>query len=95
MKVHLTVYGMPLQKRIGKIRKKKNIMLIVGGEKVPPDVYQMADMNIAVTNQPHSEVASLALFLHEYFRGRELDKRFPGANIRAVPQEKGKLVKKR
>ena len=34
---------------------------VVGAEKVPPEVYQAADFNVAVGNQPHSEVAALAI----------------------------------
>ena len=71
--VHSTMYGIPLQKRIAKIRKSKNMMFIIGGEKVPSDVYQLADMNIAIANQQHSEIAALAIFMHEYFKGKELD----------------------
>ncbi|RLI96876.1 MAG: tRNA (cytidine(56)-2'-O)-methyltransferase [Candidatus Aenigmatarchaeota archaeon] len=92
--VHLTVYGMPFQEKMAEIRRKKDIMLIVGGEKVPPDVYEKSDYNLAVTSQPHSEIASLALFLHEYFQGKELGKRFPSPRLKVVPQAKGKMVKK-
>ncbi|MBI2583098.1 MAG: tRNA (cytidine(56)-2'-O)-methyltransferase [Candidatus Aenigmarchaeota archaeon] len=90
--VHLTMYGMPVQKVIRRIRKKKNILVIIGGEKVPPQVYQEADFNIAVTGQPHSEVAALAIFLHEYFRGKELGKKFRGAKLKIKPQSRGKKV---
>lgn len=94
LKAHLTVYGIPFQKKISELRKKKDIMLIVGGEKVQPGVYRMADMNLAVSSQPHSEVAALALFLHEYSRGRKLNRSFSGARLRVVPQERGKKVKR-
>ena len=86
--VHMTMYGMPLQSVVKKIAKKK-ILVVVGGEKVPPEVYQLSDYNIAVTNQPHSEIAALAVFLHEYFQGKE--KKFRG-KLRIVPQERGKKV---
>jgi len=95
IKVHLTVYGMPFQDKMAEIRKRckgRNLMVIVGGEKVRPEVYQAADWNVAVTSQPHSEVAALALFLHEMFEGRELGKDFKGAKLRVVPQERGKKV---
>jgi tRNA (cytidine56-2'-O)-methyltransferase len=93
--VHLTMYGMRLQERIGEARKKGKLLVIVGAEKVPAEVYGLADLNIAVTSQPHSEVAALAVFLHEYFGGRELGKRFPGARIAISPSEKGKSVRKK
>lgn len=89
--VHLSMYGEPIQSKIKSIRKKTNILLAIGGEKVPPEIYALADANIAVTNQPHSEVAALAVFLHEYFSGKELEKKFKG-KIRVIPQERGKKV---
>lgn len=89
--VHLTAYGMPLQKKINKIKKGKNILVIVGSEKVPGEVYSMADYNIAVTNQPHSEIAALSIFLYSYL-GKSLDKKFSKPKIRIIPQEKGKKV---
>ena len=64
---------------------------MIGGEKVPGEVYGLADYNIAVTNQPHSEVAALAVFLHEYFSGKELDKKFRG-RLKIVPQAAGKKI---
>lgn len=97
IKVHLTVYGLPFQDKISEIRKAvkdkgQKMMIIVGGEKVTPEVYQTADYNLQVTGQPHSEIASLALFLHAFFKGKELDKKFPKASLRIVPQEKGKKI---
>lgn len=88
--VHLTVYGMPLQQKIAALRKKKNILAVIGGEKMPPDVYELADYNVSVTSQPHSEVAALAVFLHECSRGKE--KKFTKVKLRIVPQEIGKKV---
>src|SRR3989338_11618874 len=32
--VHLTMYGMPLQKQVTKIRKSKNLLVVIGAEKV-------------------------------------------------------------
>ncbi len=90
--VHLTMYGIPIQERIKRIRREKDLLVIVGGEKVPGEVYRVSDWNIAVTNQPHSEVAALAIFLHEYFQGKELEMEFPGCKKKIVPQEKGKKV---
>jgi len=90
--IHLTMYGLPFHKNMRKIPKNKNILIIVGGEKVPREVYRMVDMNIAVTNQPHSEIAALALFLDKHFKGKELDKKFRKAKLKIVPQERGKKI---
>ena len=45
-----------------------------------------------MTNQPHSEVAGLAVFLDRLFEGRELDREWADAAHRVVPKETGKLV---
>lgn len=88
--VHLTMYGLPIQNKIDEIKESKNILVIVGSEKVPSEVSQLADFNIAVTNQPHSEVASLAVFLDKLLDGKELEKKFKNAKIKIIPQERGK-----
>lgn len=93
--VHLTMYGMPLAGKMPAIRKAKDVLVIIGGEKVPTEVYHSVDHNVAVGNQPHSEVAALAVFLHEYFGGSELSSDFPRGKMRVVPQEKGKMTEMR
>jgi tRNA (cytidine56-2'-O)-methyltransferase len=91
--VHLTMYGIPIQNKINEIRKcKKDLLVIVGGEKVPIEVYQLADWNIAITNQPHSEVSSLCYFLDYFFDRKELSKEFKNAKIKIIPSERGKKV---
>jgi tRNA (cytidine56-2'-O)-methyltransferase len=89
--VHLTMYGLPLEEEIPAIRTHNNILVVVGAEKVPREVYEMADYNLSVTNQPHSEVAALALFLDRYFQGIQFQKEFRG-NLRITPSKKDKLI---
>jgi tRNA (cytidine56-2'-O)-methyltransferase len=89
--VHLTMYGEELNKSIGKINKKKNILIIVGAEKVPPYFYINSDINISVGNQPHSEVAALAIFLDRYTNSRWLNKKFNG-KVEIIPYDNGKKV---
>ena len=89
--VHLTMYGLPLQQVISPIRDDpSDKLVVVGGAKVPGEVYGLADWNVAVTSQPHSEVSALAVFLHGFFEGRELDLVFEGARLRISPRERGK-----
>ena len=64
--------------------------MVVGAEKVPGEMYGLADYNVAVTGQPHSEIASLALFLDRLYEGTEFNREFPGAKIRIVPSRAGK-----
>lgn len=92
--VHLSVYGLPVQNKIKEIQTFSDLLIIVGGSKVPPEVYNLSDFNISVTNQPHSELAALAIFLDRYYDGKELDKKFDNFKSVIIPQEKGKLVKK-
>ncbi len=88
--IHLTMYGMPVQEKIEAIKKSTDLLLIIGGEKVPPDIYEKSDYNISITNQPHSEIAALAVMLDYYHEGSELDKEYPNASKRIKPSERGK-----
>lgn len=69
-----------------------DVIVVIGGEKVPAEVYQLANFNISVGNQPHSEVAALAVFLDRLNRGEELHKQFPEHRLRIIPQERGKKM---
>ena len=94
-KVHLTMYGIPVDKKISEIKrvtKGKNLLVIVGAEKVPREVYDESDYNISVTTQPHSEIAALAIFLDRYYGGKELSFEFKGGKLKINPTEKGKEV---
>jgi tRNA (cytidine56-2'-O)-methyltransferase len=93
--VHLTMYGLPVQEVEGEIREahaEAPLLVVVGAEKVSFDVYEKADYNVGVTNQPHSEVAGLAVFLDRLFEGRELDREWTDAESRVVPMATGKKV---
>lgn len=89
--VHLTMYGQPFQKIVPQVRGK-NVLVVVGSEKVPKEVYYLCRHNLSVTTQPHSEIAALALFLHEFFEGRELNAAFSKALLRITPNPRGKTV---
>ena len=92
---HLTMYGVNVDVAMKSLRKKRNtnnILVIIGSEKVPREAYELADYNISVGNQPHSEIAALAIFLDRIFRGKELTKEFADGRLRIVPSGKGKVV---
>jgi len=94
--VHLTMYGMPLREAVGEIRSSmSNKVVVVGGAKVPRKAYDLADWNVAVTSQPHSEISALSVFLHELFEGEELSKQFPDGELEIIPQAKGKKVRRK
>jgi len=94
--VHLTMYGLPVQNVQDDIRTAFEtgtpLLVVVGAGKVPFEVYEAADHNVAVTNQPHSEVASLAVFLDRLYEGQELDREWENAQQVVVPQVEGKRV---
>lgn len=89
-KVHLTMYGLPIDEVLPRI-PKDDLLIVVGAEKVPRDVYEMVDFNVAVGNQPHSEVAALAVFLDRLLGGRPLQAEAT-APIRIRPNARGKSV---
>ena len=68
-----------------------NILVVVGAEKVPAEMYDLADWNVAVGSQPHSEVAALAVFLDHLMEGQELNKDFDGG-LKIIPSPRGKQV---
>jgi len=96
--VHLTAYGENIQTSdvMQRIRMTgKDVLVIVGSQKVPAAFFaeSVSDFNVAVGNQPHSECASLAVFLDRFFEGQELSKDFvDNAKMKIVPQVRGKRV---
>jgi len=95
--VHLTVYGENVETSdvLSRIKESgKNILVLVGCQKVPGEFFSNAvsDFNVAIGNQPHSECASLAVFLDRLFRGEELARSLSGGRMKVVPQLRGKRV---
>jgi tRNA (cytidine56-2'-O)-methyltransferase len=90
-RVHLTMYGMALEDAVLRIPKAAPLLIVVGASKVPASVYRLADFNVSVGNQPHSEVAALALFLDRWFQGKELKRDF-GGPVKILPSQRGKSV---
>jgi tRNA (cytidine56-2'-O)-methyltransferase len=91
--VHLTMYGIDANEVLAEIRSiDADLLVIVGGPKVPGEIYGLVDWNISVTNQPHSEVSALAVFLHMLNQGKEHELRFQGARITVIPSSRGKNV---
>lgn len=92
--IHLTMYGVNLPDAIPEIAADA-LMIVVGAEKVPPELYGLADWNIAVGNQPHSEVAALAITIDRLQAawGKDaLRTKFSGG-LEIIPHRAGKEVK--
>jgi tRNA (cytidine56-2'-O)-methyltransferase len=93
--IHLTMYGENINTAIKKIKGNK-FLVIIGSKKVEKKVYDLADYNIAIGNQPHSEIAALAIFLDRIFKGKELTIKPKNQKIIIKGNIKGKkIVKKR
>lgn len=91
--VHLTMYGLNLSDVQAQLKQdKRDIMVIIGAEKVPPEVYELADYNVAVGNQPHSEVAALAILLERISDVDILSRTFEGGELVIEPCGHGKNV---
>lgn len=95
--VHLTAYGENIETSdvLQRIEASgKDIMVVVGSQKVPKEFFLKAvsDFNVAIGNQPHSECASLAVFLDRFFKGKELAGTFEKAKIYIIPQKRGKKI---
>lgn len=93
--LHLTMYGMNFPDVANEITID-NLMIVVGAEKVPAEIYELADWNVGVGNQPHSEVAALAVVLDrlQAASGNEpLKAKFADGELEIVPMRLGKEVK--
>ena len=95
LKVHLTMYGERINEKIDGVKEEfseEDLLVVVGAEKVPRWVYTHVDYNISVGNQPHSEIAALAVFMDRIQDG-EIKEDFEGADIEVEPSEDRKLTK--
>lgn len=90
--IHLTMYGESWREVTGEIPKDKPAVIVVGGTKVPAEVFSIADHNVSVGNQPHSEVSALGVFMESWLGPVEESSKFAGGQIEVVPSERGKKV---
>ncbi len=91
--VHLTMYGHDFSESVAEVTADgRDVLVVVGAEKVPGDLYRMADWNVAVGNQPHSEVAALALMLDRLGGGAWEAATFEDAEVRVLPSRQGKRM---
>ena len=91
--VHLTMYGQRIEEAQREIRREQDVLIVVGAEKVPREIYDLADYNVGVGSQPHSEIGALAVLLDRIQDGAQFDRPFPGGQKRIIPTKDGKNVK--
>ena len=90
--VHLSMYGRSIPDVQGELRRERDLLVVVGAKKVPRDIYGMADYNVGIGSQPHSEISALAVLLDRVQQGRQFEADFAGARMRIIPAERGKNV---
>lgn len=90
--IHLTMYGENINEIESELMKEKNLLVVVGAEKVPREIYEYADYNVAIGSQPHSEISGLAILLDRIQEGNQFNKFFSNAKRRIIPTKKGKNV---
>ena len=92
--IHLTMYGINIDDDdlIVNLQKESDVLVVIGAEKAPREIYELADYNIAIGNQPHSEIAALAIFLDRVLKGKELKRDFKGGKFKIIPMTKGKRL---
>jgi len=90
--VHLTMYGENINDIQPQLKKEKDLLIVVGAEKVPRDIYEHADFNVSIGSQPHSEVSGLAILLDRIQEGKQFNKTFSNAKRKIIPTKKGKNV---
>ena len=90
--VHLSMYGQNINIVQEKLRKEQNMLIVVGAEKVPREIYELADYNVGVGSQPHSEISALAILLDRIQEGKQFEKDFTDAKRKIIPTKNGKNV---
>ncbi len=90
--VHLTMYGEDINDIESRLEKEKDLLIVIGAEKVPREIFDLADYNVAIGNQPHSEISALAVLLDRILKGKKFSTSFDEAQRKIIPTKQGKNV---
>ena len=90
--IHLTMYGEDINEIQKNIQEEKDVLIVVGAEKVPREAYDKADYNVSIGNQPHSEISALAILLDRIQNGVQFEKKFDNSKRVIIPSNNGKNV---
>ena len=90
--VHLTMYGENINDVESALSKEEKILIVIGAEKVPREIYDISDYNVAIGNQPHSEISALAVVLDRIQKGKQFSSKFENPSREIIPTKKGKNV---
>ncbi len=90
--IHLTMYGENINDIQKDIQEEKDVLIVVGAEKVPREIYEKADYNVSIGNQPHSEISALAILLDRIQNGVQFEKKYDNSKRVIIPSKNGKNV---
>ena len=90
--VHLTMYGEDINDVESRLEKEQDLLIVIGAEKVPREIFDLADYNVAIGNQPHSEISALAVLLDRILKGKKFSTSFDEAQRKVIPTKQGKNV---
>ena len=90
--VHLTMYGEDINDVESRLEKEQDLLIVIGAEKVPREIFDLADYNVAIGNQPHSEISALAVLLDRILKGKKFSTSFDEAQRKIIPTKQGKNV---
>ena len=90
--VHLTMYGENVNDVESNLKNEHDLLIVVGAEKVPREIYDLADYNVAIGGQPHSEISALAVLLDRILKGKQFQAPFDNAQRKIIPTKQGKNV---
>ena len=90
--VHLTMYGEDINDVESRLEKEQDLLIVIGAEKVPREIFDLADYNVAIGSQPHSEISALAVLLDRILKGKKFSTSFDEAQRKIIPTKQGKNV---
>jgi tRNA (cytidine56-2'-O)-methyltransferase len=90
--VHLTMYGENINDVESRLEKEQDLLIVIGAEKVPREMFDLADYNVAIGSQPHSEISALAVLLDRILKGKKFSTSFDEAQRKIIPTKQGKNV---
>ena len=89
--IHLTMYGLPVDEVVPDLPRNQPTAFVVGGPKVPPEIWDICQHHVSIGSQPHSEVAALAIALDRWGAQPD-DVDTSDARLRIIPTAQGKQV---
>ena len=90
--VYLTQFGLPYPKVAPIVKTYKNLIVVISTDGAK-SIVGRTDFNVSISTQPHVTISALAIFLHEFYSGRELAMHFENARYKVVPSARSMKMK--